>query len=214
MWRNGVSHTLLVEWKNDKLLWMASLTQWTRVWANPGRWWRTGSLVCCSPWGPASPTWLSEQQRSAKQVGSFKKPSMQLPHNWLLSWVSISVIWKLFGPKNLCANVYSNFIYHRSKKLGGGGRCLSIAEWMVKQTMVHSYHPINKPAWISKELWSVRKKKSKRLCTGQFYLYIILEVTQFIEMINRHMVSRRDGKGCQAKAGVVLEGNLKDSNGE
>ena len=22
--------------------WMASLTQWTWVWANPGRWWRTG----------------------------------------------------------------------------------------------------------------------------------------------------------------------------
>jgi len=22
--------------------WMASQTQWTRVWANPGRWWRTG----------------------------------------------------------------------------------------------------------------------------------------------------------------------------
>ena len=44
--------------------------------------------------------------------------------------------------------------------------------------------------------------------------YIILEITQFIEMINRHMVSRRDGKGCQAKAGVVLQGNLKDSSGE
>ena len=28
------------------------------------------------------------------------------------------------------------------------------------------------------------EKKSKRLCTGQFYLYIILEVTQFIEMID------------------------------
>ena len=29
--------------------WMAS--PWTWVWANSGRWWRTGSLVCCSPWG-------------------------------------------------------------------------------------------------------------------------------------------------------------------
>ena len=26
-------------------------TQWTWVWASSGRWWRTGSLVCCSPWG-------------------------------------------------------------------------------------------------------------------------------------------------------------------
>ena len=31
--------------------WMASLTQWTWVWANSGSWWWTGKLVCCSPWG-------------------------------------------------------------------------------------------------------------------------------------------------------------------
>ena len=31
--------------------WMASLTQWTWVWVNPGSWWWTGSQVCCSPWG-------------------------------------------------------------------------------------------------------------------------------------------------------------------
>ena len=29
--------------------WMASLTQWTWVWANSRRQWRQGSLVCCSP---------------------------------------------------------------------------------------------------------------------------------------------------------------------
>ena len=43
------------------------------------------------------------------------------------------------------------------------------------------------------------EKKSKRLCTGQFYLYIILEITQFIEMINRHTVSRRVGRGARRK---------------
>ena len=26
-------------------------TQWTWIWANSGRWWRTGSLACCHPWG-------------------------------------------------------------------------------------------------------------------------------------------------------------------
>ena len=31
--------------------WMASPIQWTWVWANSRRWWRTGSLACCSPWG-------------------------------------------------------------------------------------------------------------------------------------------------------------------
>ena len=30
---------------------MASLTQWTWVWTNSRRQWRTGNLVCCSPWG-------------------------------------------------------------------------------------------------------------------------------------------------------------------
>ena len=29
--------------------WMASLTQWTGVWVNSGRLWRTGVLTCCSP---------------------------------------------------------------------------------------------------------------------------------------------------------------------
>ena len=31
--------------------WMASLTPWTWVWANSGRWWRQGSLACFSSWG-------------------------------------------------------------------------------------------------------------------------------------------------------------------
>ena len=30
--------------------WMASLTQWTWVWVNPGSLWWTGSLVCCCSW--------------------------------------------------------------------------------------------------------------------------------------------------------------------
>ena len=32
--------------------WMSSPMQWTWVWANSRRWWRTGGyLACCSPWG-------------------------------------------------------------------------------------------------------------------------------------------------------------------
>ena len=31
--------------------WMASLTQWTWVWANFRKWWRAGKCVCFSPWG-------------------------------------------------------------------------------------------------------------------------------------------------------------------
>ena len=29
--------------------WMASPTQWTRVWVNSGSWWWTGGLACCGP---------------------------------------------------------------------------------------------------------------------------------------------------------------------
>ena len=31
--------------------WVASPTRWTWVWANFRRWWRKGSLMCCSSWG-------------------------------------------------------------------------------------------------------------------------------------------------------------------
>ena len=27
------------------------LNKWTWVWANSGKWWRTGNLACCSSWG-------------------------------------------------------------------------------------------------------------------------------------------------------------------
>ena len=32
-------------------VWMASPTQWTWIWASSRRWWRKGSLVCCSSQG-------------------------------------------------------------------------------------------------------------------------------------------------------------------
>ena len=35
----------------QRMRWLASLTQWTWVWANSGRQWRTGKPVYCSPWG-------------------------------------------------------------------------------------------------------------------------------------------------------------------
>ena len=43
-------------------VWMASLLRWTRVWASSSSWWigdGHGRLVCCSPWGHKTWTWLS-----------------------------------------------------------------------------------------------------------------------------------------------------------
>ena len=44
--------------------WMASLTQWTRVWANSGRWWRTGKPGVLQSMGSqrVSHDWATEQK--------------------------------------------------------------------------------------------------------------------------------------------------------
>ena len=50
--------------------WMASLTRWTWVWTSFVSWWWTGSLVCCSPWGPLV-DWVTELNRlmvESKQI--------------------------------------------------------------------------------------------------------------------------------------------------
>ena len=57
LWRaDSVEKTLMVGRRGGNRGWdgwMASLTQWTWVWANSRRWWRTsslqGGLACCSP---------------------------------------------------------------------------------------------------------------------------------------------------------------------
>ena len=41
--------------------WMASLIQWTWVWANSGSWWWTGKLGTLPPWGH---NWVTELNRS------------------------------------------------------------------------------------------------------------------------------------------------------
>ena len=50
--------------------WVASLTQWTWVWASSRRWWGEGSLACCSPWGckiSDTTEWLRKQQLIIKR---------------------------------------------------------------------------------------------------------------------------------------------------
>ena len=44
---------------------MASLTQWTWIWANSGRWWRTGKAGTLQPMGlqRAGHDWATEQQQ-------------------------------------------------------------------------------------------------------------------------------------------------------
>ena len=45
----------------------ASLTQWTRIWADSGDRKGQGSLACCNPWGFKSWTWLMEWTTGEQQ---------------------------------------------------------------------------------------------------------------------------------------------------
>ena len=47
---------------------MASPTQWTWVWANSGRWWRTGKPGVLQSMGLQSRTWLSDWTTAAAQT--------------------------------------------------------------------------------------------------------------------------------------------------
>ena len=44
--------------------WMASLTQWTRVWTSSGRWWRTGKPGMLQSWDHrVRQNWMTEQEQ-------------------------------------------------------------------------------------------------------------------------------------------------------
>ena len=61
--------------------WMASLTQWTWVWANSGR---QGSLVCCSPWVSKNWTRLCASTTMATSICRMKKWLNEQMNGWIL----------------------------------------------------------------------------------------------------------------------------------
>ena len=110
--RNGVSHILLVERKNGKLLWMASLTQWTWVWANSRRYWRTGKTGVLQ-------SMESKESDMTEQL-----------HNTLQNRAAVSktqVIWKLSNMKTIwtkktCAQMFAAALFIIAQKTGGRGK--------------------------------------------------------------------------------------------
>ena len=73
--------------------WMASLTQWTRIWASSGRWWRTGKPGVLQSMGlqRVGHDWVTGQQQEDWKI---QFPSHQ-PHFryslvlcgwWLMGW--------------------------------------------------------------------------------------------------------------------------------
>ena len=46
--------------------WMPSPTEWTWIWANSGRWWKTGNSGMLRPMGSQSQTWLNNWTATSK----------------------------------------------------------------------------------------------------------------------------------------------------
>ena len=75
---NSMEKTLMLERlrarrdRDDRGLdgWMASPTQGTWVWANSGRWWRTGSLTCRRPRVPKEPDTTEQLKKCFSQLVS------------------------------------------------------------------------------------------------------------------------------------------------
>ena len=79
--------------------WMASLTQWTWVWANSGHSEGQGSLACCSPWGHKSQIWLRDWTTTNT---TYKDPSHVEDYYLRLDSDSLIELWaKCHGEKAL-----------------------------------------------------------------------------------------------------------------
>ena len=68
--------------------WIASLSQWTWVWASSRRWWRTGKMVCCSPWGHKDLDRTEQLKNSLKYHGF-----TELLWNTNLKYTLIKLYW-------------------------------------------------------------------------------------------------------------------------
>ena len=73
--------------------WMASLTRQTWVWASSGRWWRIGSLLCCSPWGRKESGMTEWINRLYFNTGLVKKIYALFPLLWNKNVISTSFIY-------------------------------------------------------------------------------------------------------------------------
>ena len=64
--------------------WMASLTQWTWVWASCGRWWRTGKPGVLQSMGSqrVGHNWATKQQQASEQSLSWRDPQVRHLSTW------------------------------------------------------------------------------------------------------------------------------------
>ena len=56
--------------REDEMVGWHEMTQWTWVWANSRKWWRTGNLVCYSSWGRKESDTTEPLNHNSKESGS------------------------------------------------------------------------------------------------------------------------------------------------
>ena len=88
--------------------WMTALIQWPWIWANPRRWWRTGSLACCSPWGRRESD--APEQPSAPWVWGSCISQVHTPLNCYGSTFVLMQCSSLSLTTSLCLNLADNSI--------------------------------------------------------------------------------------------------------
>ena len=86
--------------------WMASLTQWTQIWANSGRCEGRGGLVSCRPWGLRE---LDTTYRLNNGINSSFPFSQRLPSWDIPPHLPVSAS-RRDSIGNLCALVYLSFL--------------------------------------------------------------------------------------------------------
>ena len=109
--------------------WMASPTQWTGVWANCRRWWRTAEMVWCSPWGHKESDmteWLNINNNNIHIIYKHRKGNSSTVNNWAFSKYDLG----LFN-----SNPYLTL-------------CIAVS----------ALHTLRRECWHRKSQWELRKR--------------------------------------------------------
>ena len=87
---------------------MASLTQWTWVWANSGRWWRTRKLGILQSMGSqrVGHDWATEQQQQQYVLKSYRTPYWNTCVDILLSKLKVRFLCKQVKVINTCMFIH------------------------------------------------------------------------------------------------------------
>ena len=94
--------------------WMASLTEWTWIWANSKRWWRSGKPGMLQSMGSQSQTWFSNWT-TADTILHTQENNMR--HIKYTSFLKKHVVSKLKRPSEIISLSPCEFMVHRHGRI-------------------------------------------------------------------------------------------------